>query len=59
VPLEKMDEMWEEMPLFIPTWNRKNYLEELEENADNLEVPGVLDEDIEKPKHEETVSEVK
>lgn len=58
VPLEKMDDMWEDMPLFIPTWNRRNYLEELEENAHNIEVSGVLDVKDEKADHQERVAEV-
>ncbi|CDK29751.1 unnamed protein product [Kuraishia capsulata CBS 1993] len=32
-PLEKMDNLWEDAPWFIPSWNRKDYLKELEEEA--------------------------
>ncbi|KAK9465553.1 general substrate transporter [Lipomyces arxii] len=41
-PLEKMDDLWEDAPLFIPKWNRIDYLKELEETAEDVEESGIM-----------------
>jgi hypothetical protein len=36
-PLEYMDKLWQEAPLFIPAWHRKDYFHELEEKAAHID----------------------
>uniref|UniRef100_A0A060TDT3 ARAD1D50622p n=1 Tax=Blastobotrys adeninivorans TaxID=409370 RepID=A0A060TDT3_BLAAD len=42
-PLEKMDQLWQDAPIFIPSWNRHDYLKELEEVTQEVEASGVLE----------------
>jgi sugar porter (SP) family MFS transporter len=36
-PLEYMDKLWQDAPLFIPAWQRKDYFHELEEKAAHID----------------------
>ncbi|KAK9475862.1 general substrate transporter [Lipomyces japonicus] len=40
-PLERMDDLWEDAPLFIPKWNRVNYLKEMESTAEEVQENGI------------------
>jgi hypothetical protein len=37
VPLEAMDNLWENAPWFVPTMRRKDYLAELEQHKEEIE----------------------